>query len=354
MRAAASVKQIRLCLGADRREDEVQPTPKETRGTIPPLKNLKKSVRNFGGKPLAYSGLEFALYDKQQVLIQWKVAEDDQWSKYSDHMKSLAVLLTSLSDQSFRCLPCLGYHPAENLGRHGLIFSLPAEGSGPWKMITLAQIIELQSRVPLNRRLQISRALAETVLQLHTAGWLHKNLRSENVMFLGPQGASVDDLLRTEPIVMGYDYARPDSADAAAAFTQVPEQDLIADLYRHPQARGLGRESFQKRFDMYALGCLLAEIMCWESLMVLHHKFIKQNLSLDIKEAVRLNTVIEIPTMWDLLDNEEVRCYIAHQAGENMVALMTMCVKMAKCEDGQDASLDVQNMALEKLSWWRM
>ncbi|KAJ1324508.1 Prion-inhibition and propagation [Microdochium nivale] len=354
IRAAASVKQIRLCIGADRREDEVQPTQKETRSTIPPLKNLKRTIRPFAGKALTYTGLEFASYGKQQVLVQWKVAEDEQWSKYVDQMKSLAVLLTSLSDQSFRCLPCLGYYSAESRGRHGLIFSLPAEGPGPWKMTTLSDIIGLQVRVPLNRRLQLARALAETVLQLHTAGWLHKNLRPENVMFLGPPGASAEDLLRTEPFVMGYDSARPDDPDAAAALTQVPEHDLVADLYRHPQARGLGRETFQKRFDVYALGCLLVEVMCWEPLMGMHHRFTRPGLARAIEDAVRGNTVVEIPTVLDLFDNSDARDSVAHHVGEHMVAIITKCTNMAKSEDGQDASLDVQHATLERLSWWRV
>lgn len=170
IRAAALVKQIRLCIGSDRRDDEIQPQPKETRGTVPPLKILKRTLRPFAGQALAYRGLEFAVYDKQQVLVQWKVAEDEQWSKHLDQTKSLAVLLSSLSDQSFRCLPCLGYLAAESLGRHGLVFTLPAATARPWRMVSLSQLLEQQSQVPLNKRAQISHALAETVLQLHTRG----------------------------------------------------------------------------------------------------------------------------------------------------------------------------------------
>ncbi|KAK8078708.1 hypothetical protein PG994_002515 [Apiospora phragmitis] len=352
IRAAAAVKQIRLCIGADQREDEIQPPQKETRSTIPPLRNLKRTLRPFGGKALEYRGLEFASYDKQQVLVQWKVAEDDQWPKYADQMKSLTVVLVSLSDQSFRCLPCLGYYSAESRGRHGLIFSLP-NSSGPWKMASLSHIIEQQTRVPLNRRLHVSRALAETVLQLHTAGWLHKNLRSENVIFLGASDASDEDMLRSEPFVMGYDSARPDTTDAAAAFTQSPEPDLMADLYRHPQARGLGRETFQKRFDMYALGCMLLEIMCWEPLLSMHHRFTMPDLALGIKEEVLKNKVIEIPTVWDLFSSGEAMSFARHQVGGYMVETMSMCAKTPKA-DGQDASMDVQHNVLEKLLWWRV
>jgi hypothetical protein len=35
----------------------------------------------------------------------------------------------------------------------------------------------------LNQRVSIAVTLAETVLQLHTAGWLRKSIRPENVLF---------------------------------------------------------------------------------------------------------------------------------------------------------------------------
>lgn len=76
--AAASIKQIRLVIGADKRDDEVQPAlTKQTKDRMPMLKKLKpkKLAEYEPEKPLQYSGLEFATYDKKPVLVEWKIAE---------------------------------------------------------------------------------------------------------------------------------------------------------------------------------------------------------------------------------------------------------------------------------------
>lgn len=81
--------------------------------------------------------------------------------------------------------------------------------------------------------------MTEVVLQLHTAGWLHKSLLCENIVFLAPQDSTPSDFLYCAPYLIGYGYARLDTA-RGAIFTQLPDIELVADLYRHPQARGVG------------------------------------------------------------------------------------------------------------------
>ncbi|KAK6189272.1 hypothetical protein LQW54_013431 [Pestalotiopsis sp. IQ-011] len=256
--AAAHLKQVRLAIGADRRDDELKPTrASEQKGVqMPILEVLKRSLKPWDGQALTYHGAEFAVYRGKQVLLQWKVAEGTHWEKYRDQMKCLTVLLMSLRDPSFRSLQCLGYYPLEREGRHGIMYAMP-DDDVQWDFQTMDDLITEIRLVPLHRRLGIAKALSETILQLHTAGWMHKNLRSHNVIFLAPKASTLDVFLHSEPILIGYDYARPDTAEAAQALTQLPDTDLRADLYRHPQARGAGREIFPKRFDMYGLGCVI-------------------------------------------------------------------------------------------------
>ncbi|KAI1747412.1 prion-inhibition and propagation-domain-containing protein [Xylaria castorea] len=125
--AAAYLKQVRLVLGADKREDEV--TPKLVGNVVgvkmPKLSILGRSLKPWNGSELYTSGLEFATYRNRQVLVQWKVIETAQWERYTNQMKCLAVFLMSLSDKSFRSLPCLGYYPLETQGRHGVVYSMP-------------------------------------------------------------------------------------------------------------------------------------------------------------------------------------------------------------------------------------
>ncbi|KAK3358735.1 prion-inhibition and propagation-domain-containing protein [Lasiosphaeria hispida] len=253
IKAAASFKQVRLLLGADKREDEVTPTSSsaaDTRAIVPYLKKLKRGLKPWPGEAdLRWAGIEFAEYNGRQVLIQWKTARDEDWDKFEVPTKCITVLLMSITDESFRSLRCMGYCPMKERGAHGIVYETP-DSSADWTLKSLKELMSSCLFVSLARRLEIGLALAETVLQLHTAGWMHKNLRSENIIFLAARGTDGHSFLRSEPYVVGYDYARQDTTEAAQNYTQLPDTDLEGELYRHPQARGANREAYQKRFDL--------------------------------------------------------------------------------------------------------
>ncbi|OTB05468.1 hypothetical protein M426DRAFT_260631 [Hypoxylon sp. CI-4A] len=255
IRAAAYVKQIRLTLGADRRDDEVQPiSTAEIRSIMPQLKVIKRTLKVWTDGGLRLSGIEFARYSDKQVIIQWKVTEGQLWS-----------------------------------------------------LIILS--------------------------------------------FLASKGSQNEDFLRSEPLVMGYDYARPDTADAAASFTQLPDNKLVAELYRHPQARGQARETYQKRFDLYALGCLFVELVFWQSMVDIHAKFTTNDLAEKIAKADEPGgTVIDVPSLDDLLKCDEAVEGMKHQAGEQMFDIISTCCHAKKVENGQEISLDEQLSIVEKLA----
>jgi serine/threonine protein kinase len=108
--------------------------------------------------------------------------------------------------------------------------------------------------------------MAETVLQLHTTGWPHKGIRSENVLFFAAQAAELAEVAEQKAYLVGFEYARPDSK-AGAAVTQLPDTPADTDLYRHPDARGALRKSYRKHFDLCSLGCLLLELVLWKPLI---------------------------------------------------------------------------------------
>lgn len=62
-------------------------------------------------------------------------------------------------------------------------------------MTGLDELVKTKQRISLGRRLEVSRNIAEAVLQLHTAGWMHKSLRPDNVVFLAQQGAKPEEIL---------------------------------------------------------------------------------------------------------------------------------------------------------------
>ncbi|KAH8647084.1 prion-inhibition and propagation-domain-containing protein [Tricladium varicosporioides] len=357
IRAAAHLKQIRLVLGADQRPDEVKgrvTDPSEVMAlAMPKLPVLKRKLEPWKGERLELEGLEFANYKGKQVLIQWKIAEGAQWDKYKEQMKCLAVLLMSLSDKSFRSLPCMGYYPMESNGRHGVVYGTP-DNSVDWTFKSLRDLILEQRLVSLRRRLAISRAIAETILQLHTAGWMHKSLRSSNIIFLAPRGSGSQEFLKSEPYLVSYDYARPDMAEAAKAFTQMPETTSDEDLYRHPQARGANRETYQKRFDMYALACVLVELVSWDLLINLHSKYTKKGLVQSLTKAIEANAVLEMPSLEDLLSVKDALELFCSQGGEKIVEIITCCLTTKEVPADENGLLNTQVAVVEQLSWFRV
>lgn len=354
IKAAAYVKQVRLVVGADKREDEETPSFRKAPSFMPTLRKLKhRYLRSKAGGELREAGLELGLYQDAPVLVQWKIAEGPEWTKFEQQMKSLTVLLMSLVHESFHSLPCLGLVSVKEKGRYGLVFVLPTD-SLDLQVTGLDELVKTAQRVSLARRLEISRNIAEAVLQLHTAGWMHKSLRPANVVFLAKQGAKPEQILQTTPYIVGYDYARPDTLDAAKAFTQLPESSLRSELYRHPQARGADRQTYQKRFDMYALGCLVVELMAWKSLADLHSEHTDQGFRGKLEQAESTNGVTEVPSLDELMGKQGAVDDLEHQAGAQVVKAVRRCLGMKQVEGTEDAGLEDQMAVIEMLSWCRV
>ena len=124
-------------------------------------------------------------------------------------------------------------------------------------MKSLDDLFTLTSLHPsVNQRISIAIVLAETVLQLHTAGWLHKSIRPDNILFL--KGSSEEWVAQDElPAAYLDEYAR---ADNSLETSEDPSSRRLGDIYRHTLSLGHGRASYNQRFDLYSLGCVLIEL----------------------------------------------------------------------------------------------
>lgn len=225
---------------------------------------------------------EITRYDDKFVIVEWKDVDKALESKLKYRIAKVASLLASMQDPTFHSLACLGFLKDSQSGRYAYLFEPPtfalygamasmtsqSSATPAFSMKSLDQLFSLPMMRPsLNQRLKIATALAETVLQLHTAGWLHKCIRPDNVLFFVPN-AKAWDSIHEEPLVYlsGYEYARADNPLEA---TEDPSMFRNARMYRHPLSLGQGRASFSKRFDLYSLGCVLIEIGLWAPLQTI-------------------------------------------------------------------------------------
>ena len=134
---------------------------------------------------------ELAMYDGEPVIVEWKNVDQALDSKLKHRIEDLASLLSTTSHPSFHALHCRGYLKDSKSRRYAYIFT-PPKLTAPisqtkdtsYEVRSLLELLYLDTKKPeLNERISLALALTETLQQLHTSGWLHKGIRSENVLF---------------------------------------------------------------------------------------------------------------------------------------------------------------------------
>lgn len=358
--AAACLKEIRMLVGFDKRNDENVPlTPKlvdtsraisNTSSTTP----IKQALSKLSYQSLIRDtsraenpGRELALYRSSrknihsQVLVEWKTVEKAVENKLKRRIQDLAYLMMNITDLSFHSLRCLGFlchETGTTLTSYAYVYEVANlnQDQGPQAKPVIRPLLALfdNPRTPsLTFRIRLAKDLAETLLQLHTSGWLHKGIRSDNVLFIDRGDLNWENGTSLGPYVTGYEYAR---ADNPLEMTEDAPSNPSVDLYRHPQAQGIVRPSFKKIFDLYALGCVLLEIALWTSLQVvlLHIEHVHNpngksavNAS-SANEQAHLDQVSIIRGKERLLDEEASRSIfdrVAFHAGDNYRKVVEMC-----------------------------
>lgn len=233
----------------------------------------KKLVLNVG--PLRQASRELAIYDHETVIVEWKTMDESLESKLQFRVARVATFLSEMKDPSFHSLTCCGFLKEPRSGRYAYLFQYPRVGNQNDSSITstgamksLDDLFALTKLRPsLDQRVSVGVTLAETLLQLHTAGWLHKSIRPDNILFFKANSAEwnlYDDV--PAAYLSGYEYAR---ADNPLETSEDPFSRRHADLYRHTLSMGNGRASYNQRFDLYSLGCVLLELGFWAPLQTI-------------------------------------------------------------------------------------
>lgn len=206
-----------------------------------------------------------ALYKGYPVLVELKILPSLSKSKLLQRAKDLAVLLSAPKDPSFRSLSCCALASDATNTKLAFIFALPPSlpitqsPSLPSPQLTsLRSIFSLSPSV--TTRISLALKLVQSLRWFHAANWLHKDIRSEHILFPSSTHSGPD---LSNPIIAGFAFSR---ADTPAAISEQPASDWQRDLYRHPDAVGEPTVAFTKDKDIYALATVLVEIGEWRSL----------------------------------------------------------------------------------------
>ena len=255
-------KTLRLQLGVSDDDDALKKTASSFEDVPINLDVGLLSRNNESGTPPAR---EIATFGSDKVYVEWKTIKDRrQIRKLKPRIQALCRLLRAPKSPGFHALRCRGLVEIVGKDIFGMVYDFPegaTGGSGQYRLRDTFGFAPFRPSASSRRRLAFE--LSSTVLLLHTAGWVHKGIRSANVLYFRPQLPNLpEDTDRTleEPWLMGYEYARFDNPDM---MSELQSSEPGVDIYRHPDILGGEPCSFTKNHDVYALGLVLLEIGFW-------------------------------------------------------------------------------------------
>lgn len=201
-----------------------------------------------------------AKYQNKSVWIEWKQYDNQSKKVIQDRIKRLAILLESQNkSEQFGAPECVGYLDDQDQDRYGFVYLKPKDVSPNTPPTSLYDLIKGTMKPSLSKRITLAHAIARCLMYLHSVDWLHKGLRSNNVViFFTLPGRSPS---YNKTIIAGYEYARPDSPNELT--DRLPEHPEN-DIYRHPALLTHPMPRSQKSHDIYSLGVVLVEIAYWQ------------------------------------------------------------------------------------------
>ncbi|KAI9829115.1 MAG: hypothetical protein M1832_000138 [Thelocarpon impressellum] len=224
--------------------------------------------------------------DNKKVIIEYRKYDNalsravegnrtDDVAALKAPVKNLAWLLhqaslkTESDEEALLTLRLLGYLEQPDKNRNVFLYDVPRSDSiFKSSMMTLHDLINspatqgrASSEPDLGARFFIAHALAQTVLNIHSSGWVHKNIWSHGVLVLPSSQTQSSGLGRLDPFLMGWGSARPVLGGTALA----PDFEVEPNFYRHPVRQGQPRSAFKVEHDLYALGVVLLEIGLWRT-----------------------------------------------------------------------------------------
>ncbi|KAK0709244.1 hypothetical protein B0T26DRAFT_678691 [Lasiosphaeria miniovina] len=221
------------------------------------------------------SKFEVGRFGDDAVLVDSKhfqgTQDDAQRRSSSARLDQLVSILQHLQRLDRAIPKCLCWMDRVDKGAHSLVFQIPPHlEPRPMSLFDALPTSSVASGPGLEERYTMAYDLAATVDRLHSVSWVHKNLRSDNIVFYHAKQSLRDGNSATREkrtgttlppdwFVYGFEYARPVDSDTSLKSDANPERNV----YRHPQRWGVPTDAFAPVHDLYALGVVLLELGMW-------------------------------------------------------------------------------------------
>lgn len=302
------------------------------------------AISNVVGDPHMSRGT--ATFNGRRVLLEWKHYDHGdrrapQIFDIEKRITDLFQLLNAPKPRDFYTPRCLAYYEDSSSDRFGFIFDEPVPG----KEASLLSLLQTPLKPSLTVRLQLACALAKHVFQLLVIDWLHKGLRSENILF--SIASPPDHAALWKPYIFGYEYSRPNSMLEVSERPPLPARH---DVYRHPDVQSGSTIAYTWHHDVYSLGLILLEIAKWRPLKRIVRSVVdvekSKTLSPTLARQIQLH-ILSRDTDLDHLGDVEFRC------GTTVMEVIRSCLydfgEMNQARTKAQLQRDFHNQIVAKL-----
>ncbi|CZR64724.1 uncharacterized protein PAC_14623 [Phialocephala subalpina] len=126
---------------------------------------------------------------------------------------------------------------------------------------------------PLNQRFELARKVTAAAFFLHSIGWVHKSIQSQNIIVIEEALSPTSSRKQFphslgRPYLLNFQWAR--SAEGDSDPQSRTGRGMETEIYRHPDRQGLQGTSNEIRYsmmhDIYSLGVVLLELGLWRPL----------------------------------------------------------------------------------------
>ena len=178
------------------------------------------------------------------------------------HVDNLARLLSMSDPSTLGLLACVGVIPLPSVNngepnQFQMLFKIPIGLVNPSSL----RSILAEPPGPLDDRFTIARCLARSIMSVHTAAFVHKNIRPETVILFQQKDS---------PAIVAFPVGFERFRLAAAGTALAGDARWERNIYRHPSRQGTAPEQYYTmQHDIYSLGVCLLEIGLWISFVSL-------------------------------------------------------------------------------------